>query len=447
MSIFYLTIRNVNRADGRSAIGAAAYCSGSRLYDENGGRDYDFRGMQGLVHTELLLPEGAPKGWRGREGLWNEVEAAKGRDEAALAREVEAVIPGELSADAGVSVAREFVAMEYLEWGTPADLSVHRALGADGRSRMFAYVLSPLRWAKPQGISQTLRPWVDGRVVNKWRDCWARQVNRRLFLDGVGVSIGTQVGETRGRRLELDCAVQGPALLELRWRNGERSFAEPGLVLDRLLQGREAFTREELAALVRELTVGEKQYSAVLARVESWPEILKVGKGESGEDLFGVRGRAGACRQEPRGGGPSSEREQDGGGRARDAVYSGLRATVETWESEGLRVRGVGLTYELAKRFERVTGIPTAGVHGVLGRWKKKRDLLESRDVLIVNDVAELSDLQKEWMLKAVRRQRAKMVLVLGADFVVIDGAKMGLDARQMAAMAGARARLGPRVS
>jgi hypothetical protein len=33
MTIFHLTIRNVNRADGRSAVGAAAYCSRSRLYE------------------------------------------------------------------------------------------------------------------------------------------------------------------------------------------------------------------------------------------------------------------------------------------------------------------------------------------------------------------------------------------------------------------------------
>jgi predicted nucleotidyltransferase len=47
-----------------------------------------------------------------------------------------------------------------------------------------------------------------------------------------------------------------------------------------------------------------------------------------------------------------------------------------------------------------------------------------------------LSDAQKEWLLKAVRRERAKMVLVSGAEFVLIDGEETGLDARQTAAMA-----------
>jgi hypothetical protein len=112
-----------------------------------------------------------------------------------------------------------------------------------------------------------------------------------------------------------------------------------------------------------------------------------------------------------------------------------VRAAAGEWEKEGLRVRGIGLTYDLAKRFEKATGIPTSGVHGILGRWKKKKDLLEPSDVLVVNDIAQLSDRQKEWMLKAVRREKAKMVVVADREFILIDGKEVGLDERQSAAL------------
>jgi hypothetical protein len=439
MTIFHLTIRNVNRADGRSAVGAAAYCSRSRLYEGRGGREYDFRAAEGLMHSGLLLPKGTPDAWQDRSVFWNAVEGAEGDNYTAVAWEVEAVVPSELSFAEGLSAAREFVAETFSAWGVPADLSLHQAHGADGLPRMFVHILVPLRRFDSDELSERRRPWAGGVVLKKWRACWARLVNLRLIYAGVDSLIGTKVGETRGRCLELDVAVDGAAGDELAWRNGERILAEPGLVLDRAVQGGQGFTLIALDTLVRRLTWGEKQYSEALYRVRSLPGIVKLGRADNGEELFSVRGAAGEARQ------PDLVNESDRPSpleatqgtlsEAREA-YGALRAAVGEWESQGLRVRGAGLTYEQAKRFERATRIQTVGVHGLLGRWKKKTDLLKPADVLVVNDAAELSDAQKEWMLKAVRRERAKMVLVSGAEFVLIDGAETGLDARQTAAMA-----------
>lgn len=439
MTIFYLTIRNVNRADGRSAVGAAAYCSRSQLYDGRGRREYDYRAAEGLIHTELVLPKGVPEAWLDRSVFWNEVEAAEGDNLTVVAWEVEAVVPNELSFEDGLSAAREFVAENFSAWGVPSDLSLHHALGADGLPRIFVHILVPLRRYDSDELSEKRRPWAGGGVLKKLRACWARLVNLRLIHAGIDSLTGTKVGETRGRCLELDVEVEGPAGAELAWRNGERVLAEPGLVLDRAVQGGEGFTLSALDTLVRRLTWGEKQYSEALYRVRSLPGIIKLGRADNGEELFSVRGVAGEAGQ------PDLVNEADQPAafdatqgtmsEAREA-YAALRAAVGEWESQGLRVRGTGLTYEQAKRFERVTGISTVGVHGLLGRWKKKTDLLKPADVLVVNDGAELSDAQKEWLLKAVRRERAKMVLVSGAEFVLIDGEETGLDARQTAAMA-----------
>ena len=98
-------------------------------------------------------------------------------------------------------------------------------------------------------------------------------------------------------------------------------------------------------------------------------------------------------------------------------------------------MRAVGLTFERAKMFEKTSGVETVAVHGILGRWKKKKDLLESRDVLVVNEMRRLSEAQKNWILKAVRRKKAKLVVMLAEDFVSIEGTAVGLDQRQMVAM------------
>jgi len=436
MAIFCLTIANMRWRNGLTAVGAAAYCSRSKLFSERSGFSYDFTALKGdRVHEEVMVPDGAPEAVRDRGGLWNQSEAVNERDNALLGWEIGAVVPGELSKEAGVSAAREFVAGELVGRGAVADLSVHLALGADQRRQMFVYVLVPV----VENDAGWWGNWVGLDLLAKWRKHWAQCVNQRVMSARSDALIDFGPRGARGRCLELDVPVEGAAALELHWRNGERIKAEPELVVRHLLQGRDGFTREELASLVRRLTVGDAQFKEARHLVESLPGVVRLGRSEAGEDLFGFRNGS------PRGTSQAIEQaipEPDaqnhaaaGGISSCSDVLSALRAAAGDWEKEGLRVRGIGLTYELAKCFEKATGIPTSGVHGILGRWKKKKDLLESRDVLVVNDVAQLSDRQKEWMLRAVRREKAKMAVVAGGEFVLIDGTEIGLDERQSAAL------------
>src|SRR5208283_1963453 len=203
----------------------------------------------------------------------------------------------ELSFGEGLSAARDFVAETFSALGVPADLSLHQGLGADGLARMFVYILVPLRRFDSDEPAQKRRPWAGGGVLKKWRMCWARLVNLRLIHAGIDSLTGTKVGETRGRCLELDVAVDGAAGEELAWRNGERILAEPGLVLERLAKGGEGFTLSTLDTLVRRLTWGEKQSSEALYRFRSLTGIIKLGRADNGEELFGVRGVAAEVQQ------------------------------------------------------------------------------------------------------------------------------------------------------
>ena len=209
--------------------------------------------------------------------------------------------------------------------------------------------------------------------------------------------------------------------------------------MQRLTREKPTFAWDELASSVRELTASEEQYSEALFRVQSLPKIVKLGVNEKGEELFSVRGEA--CSTDRR----KVETESIRGDRRDDDYaysllmkgrsYAALKVAVEGWASEGLRVRGVGLTFERAKKFEKASSVVTVAVHGILGRWKKKKDLLEGRDVLVVNEMSKLSDAQKNWILKAVRRQKVKLVVMVDEEFVVIEGTTVGLDQRQTAAM------------
>ena len=94
MAIYQFSAKVISRANGSSAVASAAYRAAERLHDDRLGRDHDFSNKAGVVHSEILLPEGAPERLNDRTTLWNEVEAGEVRKDAQLAREVEFSIPG-----------------------------------------------------------------------------------------------------------------------------------------------------------------------------------------------------------------------------------------------------------------------------------------------------------------------------------------------------------------
>ena len=63
MAIYHLHVKVIGRKSGSSAVASAAYRAGSRLRDERLDRSHDFSAKRGVVHSEVMLPEGAPQAW------------------------------------------------------------------------------------------------------------------------------------------------------------------------------------------------------------------------------------------------------------------------------------------------------------------------------------------------------------------------------------------------
>ena len=82
MAIYHLHVKVIGRKAGSSAVASAAYRSASRMRDERIDRVQDFSNKRGVVHSEIMLPEGAPEHLGDRERLWNEVEAGEVRKDA-----------------------------------------------------------------------------------------------------------------------------------------------------------------------------------------------------------------------------------------------------------------------------------------------------------------------------------------------------------------------------
>ena len=62
MAIYHQTTKMVKRSEGRNAVAAAAYRSGTELVQDATGQTHDYSKKVGVEHSEILAPEGAPDG-------------------------------------------------------------------------------------------------------------------------------------------------------------------------------------------------------------------------------------------------------------------------------------------------------------------------------------------------------------------------------------------------
>ena len=180
MAIYHFSAKVISRANGSSALAAAAYRSASRLNDERLDRHHDFSNKAGVVHSEVMLPEGAPEHLSDREKLWNAVEAAEKRIDAQLAREIEFAIPREMTQEQGIELARDFVREEFVDRGMIADLNVHWDIGADGLAKPHAHIMLTMREVSEDGFGPKNREWNRTDLLEKWRERWSDHVNQRL---------------------------------------------------------------------------------------------------------------------------------------------------------------------------------------------------------------------------------------------------------------------------
>ncbi|MFZ9396038.1 MAG: MobQ family relaxase, partial [Erythrobacter sp.] len=304
MAIFHLSVKVISRSSGRSAVAAAAYRGGERLHDERLDRDHDFTNKDGVIYSEVLLPEGAPEEFADREKLWNAVEAAEKRKDAQLSREVEFAIPRELTKEQGIELAREFAEAEFVGKGMIADLNVHWDIGADGQPKPHAHVMLTMREVGKDGFGAKVRDWNKAELVEQWRERWADHVNQRLAELDIGARIDHRSLEAQGIALEPQDKI-GPAASRMgvrgleaerieehravAQRNGERIIANPAVALDAITHQQATFTPRDLAMFVHRHSDGKEQFDLAMSAVRGSSDLIALGKDGRGEERFTSR--------------------------------------------------------------------------------------------------------------------------------------------------------------
>ena len=472
MAIYHLHMKVIGRSSGASAVAAAAYRSASRLRDDRIERSHDFTAKRGVVHSEVLLPDGAPEDLSDRERLWNEVEACEVRRDAQLARELEFALPREMTQAQAIDLARGFVQSEFVDRGMIADLNLHWDWTDDGLPKPHAHVMLTMRSVGEDGFGPKVREWNRTDLLEHWRERWAGFANERLAELDIDARIDHRSLEAQGIALEPQDKIGAPALrMEERGilrageeadraemhraiarENGTRIIADPGLALDAITRQQATFTRRDMAAFAHRHSEGRGQFDAVLGAMRRAPDLVALGEDMRGDERFTTRDMLEAEQRLHRAAVAMAERARHGvdardrdtalaRAEARGLILSAEQAEAlahvtdgrdlgivighagtgksamlgvarEAWEAAGYRVRGAALSGIAAENLEGGSGIGSRTIASLEQGWAQGRDVLTPRDILVIDEAGMVGTRQLERVLSQASEAGAKVVLV-----------------------------------
>ena len=115
----------VQRSHRQSAVAAAAYQSGEKLFCEYDQEVKHYPEKRGIVHNEILLPANAPRSYADRNTLWNAAEAVEKQWNSQLARRWVLTIPREIPPDQYAALVRDFCNQQFVSKGMCVDFAIH----------------------------------------------------------------------------------------------------------------------------------------------------------------------------------------------------------------------------------------------------------------------------------------------------------------------------------
>ena len=284
MAIYHCHCKIISRGQGRSAVGAAAYRSGEKLYNEYDGIEHDYTKKSGVVYSEIMLCENAPKEYQDRQTLWNAVEQIEKSSKAQLAREYEVALPVELSREEQIKLVRDFAKENFVDNGMCVDFSIHdkedgnphahimlttRPIEQDGSwgvKQRKEYILDKNGQNQYDKKKQTYKcktvkttNWDSKEFLQRSRESWSEKVNQELERKNVpqrvdhrsykeqGIEqiptqhIGVSANAMEKRGIESQ---RGNENREIKKANGQIQTIE---ILERQTQKEIAFIREDIS--------------------------------------------------------------------------------------------------------------------------------------------------------------------------------------------------------
>lgn len=191
MALYHFHVTQIKRSEGRTAVASAAYRAGEKLHNLWDGETHDYTRKGGVILSEIMLPEYAPKRFFDRAALWNEVEQVEKNYNAQLAYSFDMALQNEFSLEENIELAREFVQKYFVSEGMIVDLAVHKPDREEGGiPNPHFHVLVPIR-----PLTQTEH----GEQSSTENIIWTRKAtaSKRKMVGGSLMLFPQQIGASR----------------------------------------------------------------------------------------------------------------------------------------------------------------------------------------------------------------------------------------------------------
>ena len=156
MAIFRFQVTSINRGDGPSSVGAAAYRAGEKIRDDRTNELHNHSRRTDVKHSEIMLPAhlaGENMDWaRNRAILWNSVEHAERHKNARVATEIQVTLPHELPPSSRLAIARTFSQEVADHYRVAVDLAVHDPRPSGDPRNYHAHMLLTTREVSAAGL-------------------------------------------------------------------------------------------------------------------------------------------------------------------------------------------------------------------------------------------------------------------------------------------------------
>ena len=338
MAIYSLQVKAVSRSAGRSVVAAAAYRAAENIADDRLGVVWDFTRKQGVLHSEIMTPSGAPEWARDRTELWNAAERAEDkstrRSQGKTGRDIILALPHELGDAQRLAAVRQFAAALVERYGVAVDFAIHAPDRHSDERNYHAHLLMTTRRIGPEGFGVKTRELDDlksgPREIEAIRAMWERIGNRALEEAGLDIRIdcrsfadqgldreatvhlgpvasgmerkgeATELGDrnraaqarnAERERVDGDRATVSAEIIDLaserERRTQERELRaairthSPLKILEAVTEKRSTFSRGDLNGLLAKVVVDPKARAGLTDQILARPEVIGLRESEA----------------------------------------------------------------------------------------------------------------------------------------------------------------------
>jgi Ti-type conjugative transfer relaxase TraA len=455
MAIAFSKVSLVSRAQGHSAVAAAAYRSGTCLTDERTGVTHDYTSRKDVVFTEMLLPEGVIDNFEDRAFLWNQVESSEKRRDSQLGKDIVVALPKELGLVQQIELAKRFAQHNFVEHGIPADISIHDK--GDGNPHAHIYVTT--RRLENDRLSRykarDLNPsFFKGRVLEdeRWGQQW-REAQNKYFIEN-NIDIAVDLNHLIPEKHEGKSRYSGEDYLHeenkiIRDAREDIALGDVENLINLLSLEHSVFSRRDIEKLLFKTLNGTTSSELYLAKVEellSNENVIELDSDDRGQVTYTTRNhyiQEGQLLKdvEQLNGRKTHHNEKSLDGlfakfnlnneqkEALSFIITGndislligkpgtgksylLKPVHEYYQSNNYRVLGAALSSKVAKALENDTGIKSSTIASLSYRLANKKLVLSKDDVLVIDEAGMVDFASMAMILNAANHAKAKVILV-----------------------------------